>query len=130
MLYKNCIPPVVLILEVLVPPVPDKKHLEADLALVLLGRQPLGRVVALAAMEGHQVAAQHAGVAQDGLLAHGTLGHGDSKVGPGMGDSFLLEVQCHWDREEFRSPSLSHQNRQGKVKTTKRSSIESQQDFQ
>ena len=72
----------VLILEVAVPPVPDEEHLEADLALVLLGRQPLGRVVALAAVEGHQVAPHHARVAQDGLLAHGTLRHRDTEVGP------------------------------------------------
>ena len=62
--------PEVLILEVLVPPLPDEEHLLADLALVLLGRQPLGRVVALAAVEGHQVAPHHAQVARDRLLAH------------------------------------------------------------
>ena len=74
--------PEVLILEVLVPPLPDEEHLLADLALVLLGRQPLGRVVALAAVEGHQVAPHHARVAQDRLLAHGTLRHRDTEVGP------------------------------------------------
>ena len=52
--------PEVLILEVLVPPLPVEEHLLADLALVLLGRQALGRVVALAAVEGHQVAPHHA----------------------------------------------------------------------
>ena len=41
--------PEVLILEVLVPPLPVEEHLEADLTLVLLGRQALGRVVPLAA---------------------------------------------------------------------------------
>ena len=61
-----------LVLEVLVPPVPDEEDLLADLALVLLGRQPLGRVVALAAVEGHQVAPHHAQVARDRLLAHRT----------------------------------------------------------
>ena len=74
----------VLILEVLVPPVPNEEHLEADLALVLLGRQPLGRVVALAAVEGHQVAPHHTQVAQDGLVADGALRHGDPEVGPMM----------------------------------------------
>ena len=62
--------PEVLILEVLVPPLPVEEHLEADVALVLLGRQALGRVVALAAVEGHQVAPHHAKVARDRLLAH------------------------------------------------------------
>ena len=62
--------PEVLILEVLVPPLPVEEHLEADVALVLLGRQALGRVVALAAVEGHQVAPHHAQVARDRLLAH------------------------------------------------------------
>ena len=62
--------PEVLILEVLVPPLPVEEHLEADVALVLLGRQALGRVVALAAVEGHQVAPHYAQVARDRLLAH------------------------------------------------------------
>ena len=71
-----------LILEVLVPPLPVEEHLEADVALVLLGRQALGRVVAFAAVEGHQVAPHHARVAKDGLLAHGALRHRDAEVGP------------------------------------------------